>query len=308
MTNVIETPKPVSGHSVSLETITPADVFARVQLLRKELDDIRFEMGKPKSQEVGLLVEGATPHEVFFQAQTLDRKVAQLTLELIGKPQGPEQKWNPGDIHPLHVWKMVDTALRRLLLLKQGLELTIANSEALPDPTTTPTQVFLEIGLALKQLNLLLIHQFSPKDVVEQITLGRDYAKHLLTKFPDPTAPASLPTLERGRTPWDVYYRLSGCYTVLANIARVSKIKMLTLATQKLDRSEIQPNDVYDLATLIVSELAYLHDHLPKVNPPTPVRPSEPTLPSHAYQQAGGLLAQLRVLQRQVQANPTWLQ
>ena len=151
--NPIETPKPVSGHAVSLKAITPADVFARVQLLRKELDDIRFEMGKPKSQEVGLLVEGAAPHEVFFQAKTLDQKVAQLTLELTGKPQGKEQKWNPGEIHPLHVWKMVDTALLRLLLLKQELELTLTNSEALPDPTTTPTQVFLEIGLAIKQLN-----------------------------------------------------------------------------------------------------------------------------------------------------------
>jgi hypothetical protein len=31
-------------------------------------------------------------------------------------------------------------------------------------------------------------------------------------------------------------------------------------------------------------------------------------LPSHVYQQAGGLLDQLHALHKQVQAHPTWLQ
>ena len=74
MTDAIETPPPVSGHEISIPSITPTDVFARVQLVRKELDDIRFEMGKPKSRDVGLLVEEATPHEVFFKPKRLIKK------------------------------------------------------------------------------------------------------------------------------------------------------------------------------------------------------------------------------------------
>ncbi|MFA9562439.1 MAG: hypothetical protein ACERKU_08910, partial [Nitrospirota bacterium] len=288
MTDAIETAPPVSGHELSIQSITPADVFARVQLVRKELDDIRFEMGKPKSREVGLLVEEATPHEVFFQAKTFDQKMARLTRELTEQAKPLEEKEFPADIRPFHVWKVVDTSLRRILSLKQKLGLTLTNSEALPDPETTPTQVFFVIGLANKQLNLLLLHQFSPKDVAEQVNLGMEYTTHLLRKFPTAPAPAPLPSLERGRIPWDNYSRLIDCYMVLGDIARASNIKMLNLATQNLDRPDIQPNDVYDLVTLIVSDLAYLHAHLPTTLPPKLVRLQGPLLPSHVYQQAGG--------------------
>ena len=308
MTNAIETPPPVSGHEVSIQAITSADVFARVQLVRKELDDIRFEMGKPKSRDVGLLVEEATPHEVFFQAKTLDQKVARLTRELTEQAESLGEKEVSSNIRPLHVWNVVDTSLRRILSLKQQLGLSLTNSEALPDTETTPTQVFFVIGLANKQLNLLLMHQFSPKDVAEQVSLGMEYTTHLLRKFPSAPAPAPLPSLERGRIPWDSYSRLIDCYMELGDIARASNIKMLNLANQNLDRPDIQPNDLYDLTTLIISELAYLHARLPTILPPKQVRLHGPILPSHVYQQTGGLLAQLQVLHKQVQAHPTWLQ
>jgi hypothetical protein len=308
MTNAIETPSPASGHEISIQSITSADVFARVQLVRKELDDIRFEMGKSKSRDVGLLVEGATPHEVFFQAKTLDQKVARLTRELTEQAESLGEKERPGDIRPFHVWKVIDTSLHRILSLKQQLGLTLANSEALPDPETTPTQVFFVIGLANKQLNLLLMHQFSPKDVAEQVSLGMGYTTDLLRKFSSGPTSAPLPSLERGRIPWDSYRRLIDCYMVLGDIARASNIKMLNLATQNLDRPDIQPNDVYDLATLIISELAYLHARLPNTLPPKKSSLHGPILPSHVYQQAGGLLAQLHVLHQQVQAHPTWLE
>jgi len=308
ITNATATPLPVSGHELSVQSITPADVFARVQLVRKELDDIRFEMGKPKSLEISLLVEDATPHEVFFQAKTLDQKVARLTEELTEEPEPLRTEDDPGDIRPFHVWKVIDTALRRILSLKQQLGLSFTNGEALADPDTTPTQVFFSIGLANTQLNILLMHQFSPKDVAEQVSLGREYTTHLLRKFPAAPAPAPLPSLERGRKPWNSYDRLIDCYMVLGDIARASNIKMLKLAPQNLDRPDLQSNDVYDLATLVISELAYLHAHLPNTLPPQPVRLHGPILPSHVYQQTGGLLAQLQVLQTQVQSHPGWLQ
>ena len=205
MTDAIQTPSPVSGHEVSIQSITPADVLARVELVRKELDDIRFEMGKPKSLEVGLLVKEASPHEVFFQAKTLDQKVARLASELTEQTEPLEEKDAPSDIHPFHVWKVVDTSLRRILSLKQELGLTLTNSEALPDANTSPTQVFFVIGLANKQLNLMLLHQFSPKDVAEQLSLGMGYTANLLRKFSPDTTQAPLPSLERGRLPWDSY-------------------------------------------------------------------------------------------------------
>ena len=307
MTKDITTPPPVSGHDLSIESITPADVFARVQLVRKELDDIRFEMGKPKSREIGLLVKDATPHEVFFQAKTLNQKVARLVTELTEESEVGGTEEDPVDIRPYHVWKMIDASLHRILSLKRQLGLPLTNSEALANAETTPNQVFFIIGLANTQLNLLLMHQFSPKDAAELVGLGIEYTTQLLREFPNAPAPAPLPALERGRKSWNSYDHLIDCYMVLGSIARESNIKMLTLAPQNLDRPDIQSNDVYDLATLVISELAYLHVHLPHIPPPQPVRLHGPILPSHVYQQVGGLLAQLKVLQIQVQSHPEWL-
>ncbi|GJL60906.1 MAG: hypothetical protein NPIRA03_37630 [Nitrospirales bacterium] len=307
MTKTITTPPPVSGHELSIESITPADVFARVQLVRKELDDLRFEMGKPKSREIGLLVENATPHEVFFQAKTLNQKVARLVAELTEESEVGGTEEDPVDIRPYHVWKKIDSSLHRILSLKRQLGLPLTNSEALADAETTPNQVFFIIGLANTQLNLLLMHQFSPKDAAELVGLGIEYTTQLLREFPTAPAPAPLPLLERGRKSWNSYDHLIDCYMVLGSIARDSNIKMLTLAPQNLDRPDIQSNDVYDLATLVISELAYLHAHLPHIPPPQPVSLRGPFLPSHVYQQVGGLLAQLKVLQQQVQFHPEWL-
>ncbi|WP_447965342.1 hypothetical protein [Nitrospira sp. Ecomares 2.1] len=308
MTKAITTPPPVSGHELSIESITPADVFARVQLVRKELDDIRFEMGQPKSREVGLLVENATPHEVFFQAKTLNQKVSRLVTELTEEPDRIGTEEDPDDIRPFHVWKMVDTSLHRILSLKQQLGLPLTNSEALADAETSPNQVFFVIGLANTQLNLLLMHQFSPRDAAELIRLGIEYTTHLLGQFPNAPASAPLPPLERGRKSWNSYDHLIDCYMVLGSIARASNIQMLTLAPQNLDRPDIRSNDVYDLGTLVISELAYLHSHLSHKPHPQPVRLHGPILPSHVYQQVGGLLAQLQVLQKQVQSHPDWIQ
>lgn len=305
--HAVKTPPPVSGHKVAPETITPGDVFARVQLIRKELDDLRFEMGKPATREVGLLVEKATPHEVFFQAKTMERKMARLVGELTGTEEKVDDQDTPRAIHSFHSWNIADRVLHQILLLKTQLEIPGENSEALPDPETTPTQVFFVIGLANQQLNRLLTHQFSPYDVIGQVTLGIRYVTSLLHRFPAAADALTFPEREHGREPWDVFYRLSECDGELGDIARTSKVNMLTLATQNLDRPLIQPNDVYDLATLIVSELAYLQGHLPQADLPEMAPPPRPIVPSHVYRHAGGLLSQLRELKKQVQANPGWL-
>ena len=45
--------KPVSGRPVNVSGILPSDVFSRAVLLKKELEEIRIEMGKPKDEWVG---------------------------------------------------------------------------------------------------------------------------------------------------------------------------------------------------------------------------------------------------------------
>ena len=137
----IKTPPPISGRSLTKEKILPADVLARAQLLRNELELIRFEMGKPKNHQPEIPVTKAAPREVFFQGITLFRKTNRLSFELT-RTRGKEPITPSGStLRPYHVWVGVDWALKRVLVAKRKLEITGRCKEEPQPKSTTPTQV-----------------------------------------------------------------------------------------------------------------------------------------------------------------------
>jgi hypothetical protein len=214
----------------------------------------------------------------------------------------------PQNIQPAHVFQVVTAALERLRFLKKRLGVTLMNSEGLPNPSATPSHVFFSIGLANQQLNVMVNQHFSPRDVSRQLSLALLYTQRLLQQFPQAIGNFPMPSLERGRRPGDVYMHLIDCHTILSKIAQHSKLKILQLALKNPDTTRIQPNEVYDIASLVVSELAYLYSKGPQIDPPQKPAPPGLTLPSHVYQQVGSLLLHLKELEGQVKSNPQWLQ
>ena len=98
----------------------------------------------------------------------------------------------------------------------------------------------------------------------------------------------------------------------MEEIARLSGTAVLHLDTKAAKRAvddfTIQPSDVFDLATLLVSDLTFLYGTLKDV-PPIPSVPFPGRkFPSHVYQESGVLLDHLRALEQQVRANPNWSQ
>ncbi len=298
----------VSGTVDSSQGILPANVLSRVELLRKELDDIRFEMGRPRTMEIEMVILNAAPHEVFFQARSLYRKADRLVVEVTGGENVPIGVVTPQNIQPAHVFQVVTAALERLRFLKKRLGIGLMNSEGLPNPSATPSHVFFSIGLANQQLNVMVNQHFSPRDVSRQLSLALLYTQRLLQQFPQAIGNFPMPPLERGRRPGDVFMHLIDCHTILSKIAEHSKLKILQLALKNPDITRIQPNEVYDLASLVVSELAYLYSKGPQIDPPQKPAPPGLTLPSHVYQQVGSLLLHLKELEGQVKSNPQWLQ
>ena len=118
------TPAPISGRPVAVEEITPADVLARIGLVRDELELIRFEMGEPLAQPKEIIVTDAFPREVIFQAFTLFGKSNQLGFEVTEARVSHLQISLPRDIQPYHVWRIVDGAYRRILAVKRELGIT----------------------------------------------------------------------------------------------------------------------------------------------------------------------------------------
>ena len=107
----------VSDTVDSSQEILPANVLTRVELLRKELDDIRFEMGRPKIIDIEMVVQNAAPHEVFFQARSLYRKADRVVVEVTGEESVSLGITTPHNIQPAHVFKVVSAALDRLQFL-----------------------------------------------------------------------------------------------------------------------------------------------------------------------------------------------
>ena len=305
-------PPPVSGRAVSPKAILPADVLARMQWFHEELEGIRLEMGKPKDRRVTRLATDALPHEVYFQAITLFIKADRLALELTGSTGLRPRPVSPSTIRPYHNWVLVSAALDRLAAIKRELGMQETITEIAQPPSTKPTEVARAIVQANRQLNLLLQRRFSPSDVFQQVSWGIQYAKALLGQFQAaPPSPVPSP-FERRKQPGEVFLRLVQCFKHVEEIARLSGTAVLHLdakaAKRAVDTFTIQPSDVYDLATLLVSDLTYLYGRLKDV-PPLPSVPFPGRkFPSHVYQQAGVLLGHLRALEQQVRANPNWYQ
>jgi hypothetical protein len=211
----------------------------------------------------------------------------------------------------LHIWKIVNASYLRVLAIKVELGLNEMVSERQEDSSTSLTDTGRAIVQANRQLNLLQERHFSPSDVSQQVLLASQYAERLLARFPQGSFPLETVRLERGKQPADVFLRLAECYAVLEKIAQQSNVPVLHLdlpAAQKVGKSrQLEPSDVYDMATLLVSDLAYLHTHLKSHDSPTPIPYPGRTFPSHVYQQATVLLHQLKALDQLVATDQDWI-
>ena len=290
------------------EFIDIPEVFVHLSLLHAELELLRFEMGKPEFKQTELVVKDASSREIFFQALTLFRKANRLSFEYtrlrVAEPDIPKNM-----IKPSQVYAVVGTALERIYLVKKKLGIIEQAKVMSVDKTKIPSDVFTTIIQANSRLNLLLDQQFSPGDVFQQVTLAVSITSRLLAQFPDATrTPPQAPRFERGKRPVDVYRRLIVCYKLIRQIAMHSGLKMLILEAGESQFATVTPSDVYDIASLIVSELAYLNEQIKEVQSPRKIYNPGRKLPSHVYQRAGILEKQLIDLLKRVEKKPGWLQ
>jgi len=307
----LSTPPPVSQRPVSLDTILPADVLARAELFGEDLEKIRFEMGQPKARPFELVVSDVAPREVIYQALALFHNANQLYLEVTETPGAELAIDLPQETKPFHVWRIVNAAYARLLAVKQALGIHERSTERARDEATTPTEVFGPIVEANRQLQLLIRNRISTRDVYQQVSLATHYAERLLERFPGAAPIATPPAFERGKRPVDVYNLLVRCHARVYGIMVSLGFTALRLEAARpeagmLDPAAVRPSEVYEVATLIVSELAYLHARLDDSEPPVPVRDVGLRIPSHVYRQAKALLLELDRLEGEVKANPSW--
>jgi len=284
---------------------TPADVYARMTRFHGGIELIRFVMGKPKIAGTEIAVTGVAPREVYFQAITMFRKANRLSFEqtrvVAPTPEPPAGEIDPGD-----VLAVVNAALERISHVKARLKITTVPATQQPDSSKTPSDVFRSIVQANRQLNQLLDESFAPSDVFQQVTLAIGYAARLRARFSGDRIPEA-PELVVGKQPRDVHRQLIECFSIIRAIAVVSGLDMLELQTSVDQIEYVDPSDVYDIASLLVSELAYIHSRLDGAKAPRQVHYPGRKFPSDVDQRAGILKAQLLELKGLVADHPDWL-
>jgi hypothetical protein len=272
---------------VRIEDIKPPQCYARAQQLLGELRTIRTEMGRSEDTRALPEITNAQPRECYFAALAVWHKAERLAAELGASPVRPPSAPSPREAVPGHVLQLIDASLEQLAEIKQRLGIAEAAREPALESSRVPSDVLGSLIRATRELSRMMERAFTPADVYRVVSLASVYAARMGGRL-------SSPRFERGRRPADCYAQLERCLKVINGL--IAKHDQPSLEERGAP-ADVQPGDVYDLATLVLGELAFLHSlgtH-PAVHPFEPL-PSGNRLPAHVHQLACQLEAQLVVL------------
>ena len=87
--------------------------------------------------------------------------------------------------------------------------------------------------------------------------------------------------------PSDVFMRLRHCFDLITRISGKKGVDVLVLEPVEREGVQVSPNDVSDLAALIVEELTDLHRNVPGARAPARAYYPGRRFPAHVYQRAG---------------------
>ena len=273
----------------------PADVRQAVEALANDLEGVRLYMGKPPVTLKRFQVDFAAPRHVFYQAQTLFRKLNRLGMEVAGVTRQTPPAAPTDDIVPDDVLRVVTLAQQQLALVRETLGL---EGQADPPPRrerTEPRDVFEVIVEVNRQVNLMIDDPFRPADVRSQLLLASVYLGGVLSaenKEPFPKI-----DFVPNKQPVDVYELLIDCLALNQQVGEQLDMPVLKVDPRRLKRDRSILSDNYDIATMLVSDVAFWTaaiDHDEDAFPPAETL--RHIFPSHVFAQAEGIRIQFNAV------------
>lgn len=274
---------------MKIDDIKPAHCYALARRLLGEVTLIRDEVGRSEDTRQLPEVAGAQPRECYFEAIACWRKVERLASELgvdasRATPPTPDLR----EVRPGHVLQMLDSVVMLVDGIKQRLGVKETASEPAIEADRQPSDVLLTVMRVNRELSRCLERPFTPADVYQTVALAAAYAAAL-------GASVDELAFERRKKPQDCYEQLASCLGAAAGLVdKRGQHALLARGTP----ADVLPGDVYDVANLVLGELAYLHALTPNARPVHAFAPSATghRLPSHVYQLARTLEKQLTSL------------
>ncbi len=285
---------------------TSTDVYQRVLEVATEVDLIRLEMGVDDAAKPDIAISGAQPREVYFQALTLHKKANRLLFEQVRERDDAPSPM-PKVVNPDAVLNIVNRTLGLVLHVKHSLGITEAVTPKVSKGLRTPSDVYKFLIRVNRTLNLLLQQRFAPAEVYQQLTYAVGLSATILATVVSTNRLGEEPPLVPRKKPVDVYRKLIAIYMIIHETMKLSGEECLMIEGAESERGDVSPSDVYDLASLLVSELSYLHSITHGVGTPKESYYPGNKLPSHVYRRASRLESQVHTLHTYVLTHPTWL-
>ncbi|WP_149499629.1 hypothetical protein U8335_04455 [Roseiconus lacunae] len=279
-------------------------IYDRLTQIHSDLDTIRVYMGRSQHSAAMLNVRDVRARQIYFQSLVLYRISQRFAFDHTRLRADPIGQSAIGYAPILDLANAAHDRLRSVMTL---YGMPSQNVVASRQKVVTEVLVFESVVLAIHKLNGLLDERISPSDVFEQVTVGIGYTSRILEQTQPGQVMPETPDFIPDRLPADVYRRLLNCLAITQRIGQQSGLPILELDTKEADVQDVEPGDVLNLASLVVSEIAYIHSLVPNTAPPREVYAVGRKFPAHVYQRVGILERQLERLQSHAQLNPQWL-
>jgi len=293
--------------------IDPPQVHQLARTIQEEIEVIRWHMGRPMEERPPIPVEEVAIRENFRQAMTLFNKVNELGVELVGGGEpAPIVPAPPGgEYGPAQVFEVLTSVLDRLQEIRAGTEIVgaaaiVGESAAPPlDPSATPSDVFQLIVQCSRQINRMLERSAQPGDVYQRVQQATFFASEILAAVGDPNPFPAMPEHLPGMRPGHVFGRMLEGFERLSVAFDAIGFEMVHWAggVYQVDLST-SPSDVFDLSTLLLTELEYLHSSVPGARVPITASHPGSRWSSDVYQLVGLLNDQLTRIMVRAQQDP----
>ncbi len=283
----IKTPPPISGRNLAEpDTILAADVLARVELIRTNVELIRKFMGIPVPPAPVLQVSAARPRETYSQALNLERRANRLAFEQMRVSLKASQPLDR-NVRIYDVFQLVDGVLAAVLTVKAEMDIQIAVAEKLQSPATLPTHVFNATVAAGSEINNLLYQRTGPSDTFQTVTSAVHIAASLHIKIPDGPSLPEEPPFEPYKSSYNEFMRMQRCFQLISELAMEQGIDPLEFDIPAERALLVRQNDVSDMAFLLLEELNGIHRRiLDAPEPATAFYPGK-KFAAHVYQRVG---------------------
>ena len=301
---------PIVGQSNN-NNFSPILAYQTVKLVQQEIELIRKHKEAAVDSRELIPVENVYPREVYFQALTLRQKAGRLcheTIQSLFAPPLVAQYSIPSDISSKNVYEIVNDAWSQIRCAKAGLSIkeeNIERTDLTKDSKKTLTDVFKQIVQANRQLNLILEQPIEQGDVYAIVEQANAYLIDILNKIAPVwslNAP-TLPAYQAGTAPIDSYNIMLRNFRIIQEIAKDSDIDMLDLGNDI--QVPISTSDVFDLSSLILSELRFFASQI-GVERVYRISSLPDKVAADVFQQAQFVEEHLKILNEFSEKFPTW--